>query len=100
MGRGKYGTYRLANALAVSLLDTTYGAVCGVLSALAYAFWAVLSAALVLGTQLRQRIAAADLVVDPVDDATDNDTDNADPASQDGPVQAVATRLDREDDAA
>lgn len=97
MGRGKYGTYRLANALAVSLLDTTYGAVCGLLSALAYAFWAVLSAALVLGTQLRQRIAAADLVVDPVDDATDDATD---PASQDGPVQAVATRLDREDDAA
>lgn len=92
MDRGKYGLSRRGNELLLWLLDTGFAAVGGLVTSLMVLVVATVTLAAAIGTQLRQRIAASDLVMDPADTTTDTDPTD--------PVRADAVRLDREEHAA
>lgn len=92
MDRGKYGLSRRGNELLTWLLDTAFVAAGGLVTSLMVLVVAAVTVAAAIGTQLRQRIAAHDLVMDPADTITDTDPTD--------PVHADAVRLDREEHAA
>jgi hypothetical protein len=94
MGRGKYGALRHVNRLVGWLLDVAFCAARAVLTGLTVAAALALAAATAIGGQLRQHIAASDLVMDPVGD----DADPTDPTGP--PVRATADRLDRQESTA
>lgn len=88
LSRGKYGALRQRDAALVWLLDVAFCLARTVLVGLKAAAAVVLVLAVAIGTQLRQRIAGTDLVMDPADGDT-GPTDLVGP-----PIRATAVRLD------
>jgi hypothetical protein len=86
LSRGKYGALRRRDTALVWLLDTAFCLARAVLVGLKAAAAVVLVVALAIGTQLRQRIAGTDLVMDPASG------DEFDPTGP--PIRATAVRLD------